>query len=152
LHDHPSAHRLQRAKLGWIATPEFAERIGRPVPLVVFSQPCRFKQRALEMLNKAEIPWEIVFKSPSLGGLWAAARANIGLTVRSSYWVPSGLMVLDPMQIGLPDLGDTEVDIHYFEDALAPDLLEMVKHMERSILLHPNGFPSQCDFAPDRAG
>jgi hypothetical protein len=61
-------------------------------------------------------------------------------------------MVLDPMQIGLPDLGDTEVDIHYFEDALAPDLLEMVKHMERSILLHPNGFPSQCDFAPDGAG
>jgi DNA-binding transcriptional LysR family regulator len=143
LHEHPSAHRLQRANLAWIATPEFAERIRRPVPLVVFSQPCRFKQRAQEMLNKAEIPWEIVFKSPSLGGLWAAARANIGLTVRSSYWVPSGLMVLDPMRIGLPDLGDAEVDIHYFEDALAPDLLEMVKHMERSILLHPNGFLSQ---------
>ena len=151
LHDHPSAHRLQRAKLAWIATPEFVERIGRPVPLVVFSQPCRFKQRALEMLNKAEIPWEIVFKSPSLSGLWAAARANIGLTVRSSYWVPSGLMILDPMQIGLPDLGDTEVDIHYFEDALAPDLLEMIKHMERSILLHPTGLnPKANDFEPER--
>jgi DNA-binding transcriptional LysR family regulator len=137
LHDHPSAHRLQRASVAWIGTAEFAERIGRPVPLVVFSQPCRFKQRALEMLNKAEIPWEIVFKSPSLSGLWAAARANIGLTVRSSYWVPSDLMLLDPVQIGLPDLGDTEVDIHYFEDALTPDLLEMVKHMERSILLDP---------------
>ena len=72
-------------KLAWIATPKFVERIGRPVPLVVFSQPCRFKQRALEMLNQAQIPWEIVFKSPSLSGLWAAARANIGLTVRSSY-------------------------------------------------------------------
>jgi DNA-binding transcriptional LysR family regulator len=153
LHDHPSAHRLQRAKLGWIATPEFAGWIARPVPLVVFSQPCRFKQRALEMLNQAEIPWEIVFKSPSLSGLWAATRANIGLTVRSSYWVPSGLMVLDPMQIGLPDLGDTEVDIHYFEDALTPDLLEMIKHMERSILLQPTGLNSRAnDFDPKRAG
>jgi DNA-binding transcriptional LysR family regulator len=137
LHEHASAHRLQRASVAWIASPEFAKRIGRPVPLVVFSQPCRFKQRALEMLNKAEIPWEIVFKSPSLSGLWAATRANIGVTVRSSYWVPSGLMLLDPMQIDLPDLGDTEVDIHYFEDSLAPDLLEMIKNMERYILLQP---------------
>jgi DNA-binding transcriptional LysR family regulator len=151
LHDHPSAHRLQRAKIAWIGTLEFAERIGRPVPLVVFSQPCRFKQRAMELLNKAEIPWEIVFKSPSLSGLWAAAKANIGLTVRSSYWVPSGLMLLDPLQIGLPDLGDTEVDIHYFEDALTPDVLEMIKHMERSILLHPNGLNSSAsEFAPER--
>jgi DNA-binding transcriptional LysR family regulator len=151
LHDHPSAHRLQRARIAWIASPEFAERIGKPVPLVVFSQPCRFKQRALEMLNKAEIPWEIVFKSPSLSGLWAAARANIGLTVRSSYWVPSGLMILDPMQTGLPDLGDTEVDIHYFEDALTPDLLEMIKHMERSILLQPSGLNARAnDFEPER--
>ncbi len=150
LHDHPSAHRLQRARIAWIASPEFAERIGKPVPLVVFSQPCRFKQRALEMLNKAEIPWEIVFKSPSLSGLWAAARANIGLTVRSSYWVPSGLMLLDPMQTGLPDLGDTEVDIHYFDDALTPDLLEMIKHMERSILLQPSGLNARAnDFEPE---
>ncbi len=153
LHDHPSAHRLQRARIAWIASPEFAERIGKPVPLVVFSQPCRFKQRALEMLNKAEIPWEIVFKSPSLSGLWAAARANIGLTVRSSYWVPSGLMLLDPMQTGLPDLGDTEVDIHYFDDALTPDLLEMIKHMERSILLQPSGLNARAnDFEPESVG
>lgn len=152
LHDHPSAHRLQRAKLAWIATPEFGERIGRPVPLVVFSQPCRFKQRALEMLNRAEIPWEIVFKSPSLGGLWAASRANLGLTVRTSYWVPSGLRLLDPSQIGLPELGDTEVDIHYFEDALSADLLEMVKQMERLILLHPNGTNlGRGDFEPATA-
>jgi DNA-binding transcriptional LysR family regulator len=151
LHDHPSAHRLQRARLAWIATPEFAERIGRPVPLLLFSQPCRFKERALEMLNKAKIPWEIVFKSPSLSGLWAAARANIGVTVRSSYWIPAGLTLLDSAQSGLPDLGDTEVDIHYFEHTLTPDLLEMVKHMERSILLHPNGLnPSPIEFEPPR--
>jgi hypothetical protein len=72
--------------------------------------------------------------------------------VRTSYWVPSGLRLLDPLQIGLPDLGDTEVDIHYFADALSPDLLEMVKHMERLVLLHPNGInPGRGDFEPARA-
>ena len=57
--------------------------------------------------------------------------------MRSSYWVPSGLMLLDPKQIDLPELGDTEVDIHYFENSLAPDHLEMIKNMERYILLQP---------------
>lgn len=137
LHDRPSAHRLQRVSLAWIGSSDAAQRVRKPVPLVVFSQPCRFKQRALEQLNKAEIPWEIVFKSPSLSGLWAATKANIGITVRSSYWVPAGLRVLDPASADLPELGDTEVDIHYYDDALAPDKLEMIQHMERSILLHP---------------
>jgi DNA-binding transcriptional LysR family regulator len=135
LQDHPSAHTLQRAKLAWIASPELAGRVEKPVPLVVFNQPCRFKQRAIEALDQAGIPWEIVFRSPSLTGLWAAAKANIGVTVRTSYWVPSGLELLDSKRTGLPDLGDTEVNIHYFEDALSPDVLEMVKRIERSVLL-----------------
>lgn len=79
-----------------------------------------------------------MFRSPGLTGLWAAARANLGVTVRSSYWVPSGLRVLDAAQIGLPELGDTEVSIHYFEDTLSVPVREMVKQIERSILLRWN--------------
>jgi DNA-binding transcriptional LysR family regulator len=145
LQDHPSAHTLQRANVAWIASPELGDHIERPVPLVVFIQPCRFKQRAIEALDEAGIRWEIVFKSPSLAGLWAAARANIGLTVRSSYWVPSGLKLLDPKKIGLPDLGETQVNIHYFEDALSPSVLEMIKHLERSILLRWSSLQSSAD-------
>jgi DNA-binding transcriptional LysR family regulator len=141
LEDHPSAHTLQRAKLCWIGSPELADRIEKPVPLVVFNQRCRFKQRAMEALDQAGIPWEIVFRSPSLTGLWAAARANIGVTVRSSYWVPAGLMLLDSKRTGLPELGDTEVNIHYFEHALSPAVLAMVKQLERSILILRNGLP-----------
>lgn len=138
LPEHAAAHTLQRVKVAWIGGPELAARIDRPVPLVVFEQPCRFKQRAMEALDRAGIPWEIVFRSPSLAGLWAAARANLGVTVRSSYWVPSGLTVLDTEQTGLPDLGDTEVNIHYFEDTLSAPVLAMVKRIERSILLQWN--------------
>ena len=150
LQDHPSAHTLQRAKLAWIASPEFADRIGRPVPLVVFNQPCRFKQRAMEVLNQAGIQWEIVFRSPSLAGLWAAARANLGVTVRSSYWVPSGLKLLDPGRTGLPDLGDTEINIHYFEEALSPEVLAMVKQVERLVLLQARSLNSDTGAFPVR--
>ncbi len=135
LHDHASAHRLQRARLVWIGSAELTEQVRRPIPLVVFSQPCRFKQRAIDVLNQANIPWHIVFKTPSLAGLWAAARANIGLTVRSSYWIPSDLNVIDARKSGLPDLGEVDVDLHYFEESLSSSLLEMVKRMERSLVL-----------------
>jgi DNA-binding transcriptional LysR family regulator len=142
LTDHPSTHTLQRARVSWIACPELATPIVKPVPLIVFNQPCRFKQIAMDALDRAGIPWEIVFRSPSLTGLWAAARANLGVTVRSSYWIPNGLNTLDPERIGLPDLGDTEVNIHYFEGALSQPVLEMVKQIERLILLRRNNSDS----------
>jgi DNA-binding transcriptional LysR family regulator len=147
LDHHPSSHTLQRAKVSWIASLEMEYPIERPVPLVVFNHPCRFKERALEALNRAGIPWEIVFKSPSLSGLWAATRANLGVTIRSSYWVPSGLHLIEPSKIDLPDLGDTEVNIHYFEAALSPKLLEMVRHIERLILLRWN----RMEFIPSKS-
>lgn len=134
LQDHPSAHTLQRVKLGWIASPEL-DCVERPVPLVVFSQPCRFKERAIKALDRAGIPWEIVFRSPSLTGLWAAARASVGITVRTSFWVPTGLEFLDSKRMGLPELGDTEVNIHYFEEAVSPEVLQMIKQIERSVVL-----------------
>jgi DNA-binding transcriptional LysR family regulator len=145
LQDHPSAHTLQRAKVSWIGSPELTAQVERPVPLVVFNQPCRFKQLAIAALDQAGIPWEIVFRSPSLTGLWAAARANLGITVRSSYWVPSGLTVLDATRAGLPELGDTEVNIHYCEDTLSPPVREMVKYIERSILLQWSSLDSRVN-------
>jgi DNA-binding transcriptional LysR family regulator len=145
LPDHPSARRLQRAKLIWIASPEFKFPAHGPVPLIVFDQACRFKQRAIDALNAAGTSWEIVFKSPSLSGLWSATRANMGVTVRSSYWVPNGLIALNNQRMKLPDLGDTDVTIHYYEHALAPEIREIVRYIERSILLDSASTLSERD-------
>jgi DNA-binding transcriptional LysR family regulator len=102
---------------------------------VVFDHQCRFKQRALEELGRRGIPWTFAFKSPSLTGLWAATRANLGVTVRSSFWAPYGLQIVDHEAFGLPDLGDTDVTIHYREDDLDEHILGLIKFIERSILL-----------------
>jgi hypothetical protein len=40
LGDYQSAHTLQRAKVSCVASPELAARIEKPVPLLVFNQPC----------------------------------------------------------------------------------------------------------------
>ncbi|MCA3823369.1 MAG: LysR family transcriptional regulator [Burkholderia sp.] len=82
-----------------------AERApGEPLPLVVFDRPCRFFGAATDALDRAGVPWRIAFTTPSLAGLWAAAAAGLGLTVRSHYGLPAPVRVLDAASCGLPAL------------------------------------------------
>ncbi|VWD27998.1 LysR family transcriptional regulator [Burkholderia contaminans] len=77
---------------------------GEPLPLVVFDRPCRFFGAATGALDRAGVPWRVAFTTPSLAGLWAAAAAGLGLTVRSQYGLPASVRVLDAAACGLPAL------------------------------------------------
>ncbi|QTO43140.1 LysR substrate-binding domain-containing protein [Burkholderia latens] len=77
---------------------------GEPLPLVVFDRPCRFFGAATDALDRAGVPWRVAFTTPSLAGLWAAAAAGLGLTVRSHYGLPASVHVLDAPSFGLPAL------------------------------------------------
>jgi DNA-binding transcriptional LysR family regulator len=86
-------------------TGDRAERApGEPLPLVVFDRPCRFFGAATDALDRAGVPWRVAFTTPSLAGLWAAAAAGLGLTVRSHYGLPASVRVLDAASGGLPAL------------------------------------------------
>ena len=77
---------------------------GEPLPLVVFDRPCRFFGAATDALDRAGVPWRVAFTTRSLAGLWAAASAGLGLTVRSHYGLPASVRVLDAASFGLPEL------------------------------------------------
>ncbi|MBR8459070.1 LysR family transcriptional regulator [Burkholderia dolosa] len=77
---------------------------GEPLPLVVFDRPCRFFSAATDALDRAGVPWRVAFTTPSLAGLWAAAAAGLGLTVRSHYGLPASVRALDAATCGLPEL------------------------------------------------
>ncbi|UXU87623.1 LysR substrate-binding domain-containing protein [Burkholderia sp. S-53] len=77
---------------------------GEPLPLVVFDRPCRFFGAATDALDRAGVPWRVAFTTPSLAGLWAAAAAGLGLTVRSHFGLPASVRVLDAASFGLPEL------------------------------------------------
>ncbi|EDT04791.1 LysR substrate-binding domain-containing protein [Burkholderia ambifaria] len=77
---------------------------GEPLPLVVFDRPCRFFGAATDALDRAGVPWRVAFTTPSLAGLWAAAAAGLGLTVRSHYGLPASVRVFDAASFGLPEL------------------------------------------------
>ena len=101
-----------------------------PVPLVAFEAPCLVRSMATEALDRAGIPWRLVFTSPSLGGVWAAVAAGLGITVRTRFGMTPSLRILSPEECGLPALPKLGLAIHRAEADPAPAcrrLLEIIR-------------------------
>ena len=80
-------------------------RSGEPLPLATLEAPCLLRTAAATALDRAGIPWRLAFVSPSLGGLWAAVAAGLGVTIRTDFGLPAGVRVLDPAVVpALPSL------------------------------------------------
>lgn len=73
---------MGRCPLAWIAHPDLdigaLLASGEPLPLVMFDSPCLMRSRAIACLDAAGIPWQVVFVSHSLNGIWAAVQAGLG--------------------------------------------------------------------------
>lgn len=75
-----------------------------PVPLASLEAPCIMRAAATKALDAAGISWRIAFVSPSLAGLWAAAAAGLGVTVRTPAGLPQKVKPLVAEEVGLPAL------------------------------------------------
>jgi DNA-binding transcriptional LysR family regulator len=102
---------VQRLPMVWIGPKGYVVPKGDPVPLPLFESPCVFRQPAVEALEQTHRPWRLVFTSPSLSGLWAAAVAGLGITVRTALGVPSPLAVLGKSS-GLPKLPQIALSLY----------------------------------------
>jgi DNA-binding transcriptional LysR family regulator len=122
----PSAHVTPIAKqpMAWIGRKEFDRATGDPVNLALFEAPCVFRQPAIEALDRARIPWRLTFTTPSLAGLWAAAAAGLGLTVRTPFGLPPHLAILDGTR-GLPKLPDIELALYAADPSPPPAVLRL---------------------------
>ncbi|GGZ02606.1 LysR substrate-binding domain-containing protein [Pseudoduganella plicata] len=77
-----------------------------PLPLVMMDAPCLMRSAATAALDRAGIPWRVAFTSASLGGVWAAVAAGLGVTVRTALGVPAHLRLLDDATLpALPAVG-----------------------------------------------
>ena len=108
--DRPTAQSLGTLDLVWIAHESFTPGTG-PLPLVMLGPQCAFRHEAIRALDEAGMPWRVAAVSPSLAGLWAAARGGLGLTARSSLGLPSSLRSRKSM-FCLPELGAFPVTLH----------------------------------------
>ena len=97
---------LAKPAIHWIGSDElqWTAESGEPLPLVLFDGACMVCSLATDALDRAGIAWRVALTSPSLAGLWAAAAAGLGVTVRSPFGLPSTVRTLDPQTYGLPML------------------------------------------------
>jgi DNA-binding transcriptional LysR family regulator len=100
------------------APPPPLRRRDEPLPLVVFDAPCLMRSAATKALDRAGIAWRVAFTSPSLGGVWAAVAAGLGVTVRTDIGVPARLRVLEGG--GLPPLPGVGLLLHRADAAANP--------------------------------
>ena len=113
----------------WIAHADHRKVVERdPLPLVLFSYPCHFRQAALSALEGARRRWRAAVTTPSLPGIWSSLRSHFGLAVRTENNMPDDMVCLGK-EAGLPDLPDIQLRLlrHPDRSALASDLGELLK-------------------------
>jgi len=77
---------------------------GEPLPIVALEAPCLLRNLACNCLYQQGIAWRIAFVSPSLGGLWAATAAGLGIALRTPFGLPASVRMLESSTHGLPSL------------------------------------------------
>src|ERR1700733_6058146 len=101
---------VRRVPMAWIGPKGYTCARSEKIPLALFEAPCVFRQPGVEALERARRPWRLTFTSPSLSGLWAAAAAGLGITIRTPLGLPAPLAALDRSS-GLPKLPHIELSI-----------------------------------------
>ena len=104
----PTTEPVATLPLSWLGSADtdvaWSRTSGEPMPLVALEAPCMLRTIACNALDRAGIPWRVAFVSPSLGGLWAATAAGLGIALRTSVGKPSSVQLLEPESSGLPKL------------------------------------------------
>jgi DNA-binding transcriptional LysR family regulator len=100
-----------REPLVWAAADTFDLAPDAVLPLALYRERSVSREAALVALNDSELIWEIVYTSPSLTGVRAAALAGLAITPLPASAVIAGLRIVGSKE-GLPRLPDLEFAIY----------------------------------------
>ncbi|MBN3786421.1 LysR substrate-binding domain-containing protein [Burkholderia sp. Ac-20353] len=141
LHDDPhdsTGVRVRTEPLVWVTGPDHGRHEQRPLPLVVAQQPCIYRNRALQTLNRLEVPWRIAYTSSSYSGITAAVRAGLGVTVLAGSTVPDGVRALEARD-GLPEMGHLDVRLHSVPERMTEAVRRLEDYIATSLLHEERG-------------
>ncbi len=125
----PGATLVKRLPMAWIGLKGYVAERGEELPLALFEAPCVFRRHGIEALERSGRRWRLAVTSPSLAGLWAAASAGLGITVRTRLGLPPQLASLSPSG-DLPTLPETALSLYTSEASASPAVARL-----REILL-----------------
>ncbi|MZI94715.1 LysR family transcriptional regulator [Vibrio sp. CAIM 722] len=108
----PGGEVLCQERTVWVGAKDLDIQKRNPLPLAVSKDGlCIFRQRGIEALNSAGIPWRIAYTSASLSGLTAAVKAGLAVTILTPSMLTTGMSVLTASN-GMPSLPMTEIALH----------------------------------------
>jgi DNA-binding transcriptional LysR family regulator len=116
----------------------------KPLQLILFEDPCLFRDAAIRSLKKAQIPFEISFTSSSLAAIWSAVRAGLGVTVRSTLAVPKDLVIVERLQRE-PALGNVQFNLVRSSQIKGPAVSSLHQELSNVLRQHQisRGRPSE---------
>jgi DNA-binding transcriptional LysR family regulator len=106
-HDDRPGRVLWRDPLVWAAAPWMMIDRALPLPLVVFPEPCPYREAALAALAHAGVDCRIAVVCPSSGGVHAAVQAGLGITPMPKSRIDGSLAIVQD-SLELPALPDVE--------------------------------------------
>lgn len=126
----PEGVRLQRSRVVWASAPTGSAHLARPLPLAVNSEGALFRQWATNALDRAGIPWRVVYTNASVIGLESAVRAGIAVAVFREDTISKRLRILGAKD-GMPALPGAEVWL-----AVAPFPVRPAVELLEAFLIH----------------
>lgn len=118
--------------LVWVSMPNFDEG-DEPVPIILFSQPCRWREGVLRALDSAGVAWRVAFESTSIAGVLAGVRAGLGVAALLPTTVPSDLEEAN-RSTRRPALPSVEISLVRAADCSASRLVNAIERLLKQLV------------------
>ncbi|MFT6220625.1 MAG: DNA-binding transcriptional LysR family regulator [Candidatus Endobugula sp.] len=101
---------IKNDDLVWLSSENHDVHLQDPLPLIVAPDGCRYRERAIEVLNANNRAFRIVYTNSDIGGIEAALNEGLGVTVLTKSTAPEHLRQLRPSD-KLPKLGTIGISL-----------------------------------------
>ena len=123
-------NKVWREGLVWAGQGKEQFKMGDTLPLVLSPNPCVYRSKMIDILDKKKIKWKAVFTSSSMTSRIAAAKAGLGITIIPKEMLAGihGLFSLGENS-GLPALPAVEIDLIVNEEKASDATARLAEHI-----------------------
>lgn len=118
--------------LSWISDPSFILDQSQPIPLVLYPEGCIYRKNMTAALDKANIPWRVLYCSSSLLGIQSTIKAGLGISALVINAVPE-IFLTEQDNNQLPDLGKVTIGFNYDHSNLSPAAALLLDFLRRGL-------------------
>lgn len=106
--DFPDGQEIWTESLEWVGDVNLVQE-NKPIPLVLSHDPCIYRSRAINVLDKSKLSWRLAVASTSYVVSIAAIKARMGISVLPRNMIPEEMQIIKSNI--LPKLNDIHVSL-----------------------------------------